>query len=169
MTELDSSGGVSSYVTGINDHGVIIGAIGDAFGLWAPMRWRSGAAEPLRQGSALAINNRGEILLNGLPDGKSDSTHLLLIRGGRYLDVSRSWWGYTVNDRGQIALGLKDRPVGALPQTFVWENGHAWNLGNLGARDNYPTGINDHGQVVGSASTRTGQQHAVLWTPRRGT
>ena len=30
------------------------------------------------------------------------------------------------------------------------------------------TGTNDHGQVVGWASTKNGQRHAVLWTLRRG-
>ena len=31
-----------------------------------------------------------------------------------------------------------------------------------------PVAINENGQIVGSATTKTGQRHAVLWTLRSG-
>jgi probable HAF family extracellular repeat protein len=47
---------------------------------------------------------------------------------------------------------------------FVWQNGKLTDLGTLGGRDSDTTGINDHGQIVGSSTTKKGRAHAVVWT-----
>jgi probable HAF family extracellular repeat protein len=37
-----------------------------------------------------------------------------------------------------------------------------------GGRDSYASVINNKGEIVGWSTTKTGQTHAVLWTPRSG-
>jgi len=50
----------------------------------------------------------------------------------------------------------------------VWQHGTMADLGTLGGTDSAATAINSHGQIAGWANTKTGQQHAVLWTLRSG-
>jgi uncharacterized membrane protein len=41
-------------------------------------------------------------------------------------------------------------------------------LGTLGGNRSEAVAINEHNQIVGSSTTKTGQQHPVLWTLRSG-
>ena len=41
-------------------------------------------------------------------------------------------------------------------------------LPTLGGAKSWAVAINDGGQIVGWAQTKTGKKHAVLWTLKRG-
>jgi probable HAF family extracellular repeat protein len=84
-----------------------------------------------------------------------------------------------VNDHNQIAvtrytLGTIPLHFGPRPQTqplptraFLWEKGHLTDLGTLGGRQTFASGMNDRGQIVGlsevNRSLRFPIGHAFLW------
>lgn len=44
------------------------------------------------------------------------------------------------------------------------------SLGALpGAKNSEAVAINERNQIIGWSTTKTGNRHAVLWTPRHGT
>jgi len=45
----------------------------------------------------------------------------------------------------------------------VWEHGRTTDLGTLGGRESDVAAINDHGQIIGWAETKSGARHAVVW------
>ena len=45
----------------------------------------------------------------------------------------------------------------------MWQNGQMTDLGTLGGKGE-AADINNRGQIVGTSTTKTGQDHAVLWT-----
>ena len=54
------------------------------------------------------------------------------------------------------------------PHAFVCQAGTMRDLGTLpGGRGSSAAAIDDRGHIVGSSGTRSGRNHAVLWTPRR--
>ncbi|WP_232442189.1 hypothetical protein [Burkholderia ubonensis] len=61
-------------------------------------------------------------------------------------------------------MGTSDAADGQT-HAFLFENGVVTDLGNLpGGTSSAAFGINEHGQVVGEATTSSGQTHAVMWT-----
>ena len=54
-------------------------------------------------------------------------------------------------------------------EPFIWQDGTMTPLGTLGGgKTSHATAISERGQIVGWATTKTGQRHAVLWTLRGG-
>ena len=62
-----------------------------------------------------------------------------------------------VNDRGEVAGGT------AAPQAFVWSAGRVRLLPGLGGQQSAASAINNRSLVAGTAQTRSGQSHVVVW------
>ena len=84
---------------------------------------------------------------------------------GRFTDLGRlpgrpDSQAVAINERGQVIGNAGDR-------AFVWKNGTLYDLGTLsGGNDSSAVAINEKGQVAGYSTTKDGQRHAVLWSPR---
>jgi probable HAF family extracellular repeat protein len=63
-----------------------------------------------------------------------------------------------LNNFGQVAYNYQN-------QAFLWSaTGGAVNIGSLGGSSIYAAGLNDHGQVVGSAQTAGGDSRGFVYT-----
>jgi probable HAF family extracellular repeat protein len=96
---------------------------------------------------AAAINNAGEV------SGSADTKNY--------------YWQFNINDYGKTT---KVKVYQTDP--FLWKpsapngtTGSMTDLGNFGGWNNYASGINDLGQVVGGSDLSTGVSHAFLWNP----
>ena len=129
-----------------------------------------------------ALNDRGEVIgisyrrMNeyGIPlDPRAfvwesgAMTELPLLPGGKFSSAA------AINDGGEVIgtsyrrLNEYDSPLD--PRAFVWESGAMTELPLLpGGKFSSAAAINNSGQIVGWATTKTGREHAVLWTLRSG-
>ena len=166
--ELGTLGGPWSMAYALNDRGQVVGVshtAGDAETY--PFLWQDGTLRRLgdEPGYAKAINDRGEVA--GDAPG-----HLFLWSGGARrklpgLGGENNRVG-AMNDRGQIVgaatFAPRGDPVADLSAltAFVWDGRRARHLPASGsvmeARD-----VNNHGDVVGSATDRGGRWRAVLY------
>ena len=64
-----------------------------------------------------------------------------------------------INNRGDVVGGVIDDSG---LHAMLWTNGVATRLPSLGG-DSFALDINDRGEIVGYATTLTGETHAVLW------
>ncbi len=71
-----------------------------------------------------------------------------------------------INARGTVIYTRSDRSYHNT--AYAWQNGRLTKLSGLGGSDTYANAINDRDQIVGEATTKTGQTHAVLWTLEPG-
>jgi probable HAF family extracellular repeat protein len=81
-------------------------------------------------------------------------------------------FAYGINDEGVIVGQFSGHENAHFSFAFVWKNGNAKSLGDLGGtgdtRGSSALGINKSGQVVGAAYTSSGDLHAFLWSKEGG-
>ena len=173
-TSLGGLGGGGSYASAINDRSQVVGESKTASGAWHAFLWQDGTMRDLgtlggKKSAATSINERGEIV--GTSTTRSGQTHAFLWQDGTMRDIGP----FSGEDQGTLgkrvpAINERGQVVGSNGgHGFVWENGKTTDLGTL--PDGGASGamaINNHNQIIGSATTKTGQQHAVLWTLRSG-
>jgi probable HAF family extracellular repeat protein len=135
--------------TAINDRGQVVGETADG----EVAMWQDGKVTVLGPGSAVAINDRGEIL--GTENGD-----VILWQNGTSTDLGPGS-PVAINGRGEV-LGVHGVGPGAY-EPFVWQNGTLTDLGTLGGAWLYPTAISDRGQVVGYGVDGNGRQHGFVW------
>ncbi len=72
------------------------------------------------------------------------------------------------NNVGQV-VGVSALVSGA-QRAFVWQNGNMTDLGTVpGGKEKAAVRCDQrHGHIVGTATTKNGQRHAVLWSLRSG-
>jgi probable HAF family extracellular repeat protein len=141
-----------------------------------PFLWASGHMRDLGTlggtiGFANWLNNRGEVV--GVSDLAGDQTgHPFLWANGHMRDLGTLGGDYGfaswVNDRGDVAGAAQ-----AADQNFhgfLWRHGHMHDLSPVaGAPWAFPNSGNDKGQVVGTETSKHGNElFAVLWSGSYG-
>jgi probable HAF family extracellular repeat protein len=138
-----------------------------------------------------AINERGQVV--GWSFTATARQHAFLWQEGRMIDLgtprTKRSFAVAINERGQVVGWIGDSAATsrcAETRAFVWQDGAMTELGTLGGSRSLVLGgqrrprvdtdlqgvgtggrvINDDGQIVGWATTKTGERHAVLWTLR---
>ena len=166
---LDPDAG-ESRAADVNDRGQVVG---DSFRVQPPGRyawiWDDGRLTRLgtlggNVTEAVAINNRGRVIGNGLT--ASGLTHAFSWSGGKMTDLGTlggdTASAVAVNERGQVA-GWSQTATGA-QHAFLWQNGAMRDLGTIGHLNSQPVAIGDRGDVVGFAHPSfLDPTHAVLW------
>jgi probable HAF family extracellular repeat protein len=146
-------GGFSSYATGVNNKGQIVG--------WA----ENGVHDPTCDPAFQVLQFRAAIwqpdgTVQELPPLPGDSTSAAT----------------AINDLGQVVgisgdCGVAVGSVSAR-HAVLWQNGVPTDLGNIGGDAwNTPTAINNHGVIVGFANTAPGTARtfeAFMWTQADG-
>lgn len=170
--------------TAINDRGQIVGyslVSGHAF------VWQGGKALDLgtlggNSSWPIAINERGQVTGDSRI-GRDDADgqpieHAFLWQKGKIRDLGTLGGveskASAVNEQGHVvgSAAIKawywdDEDRMWISHAFLWQSGKMTDLGTLGGRASMALAINERGQIVGWSETKTGDTHAVLWTPKR--
>jgi probable HAF family extracellular repeat protein len=121
LMDIGALGSGSSYATGMNDTGTVVGGSSDEpFGVEHPFIYVDGVMieinpfnGPNNEGVAEAINNRGQAVGGALSaDGTAFRGFVYADERARDLGVlpgGRNSWALNINDPGQI-VGIADRP-----------------------------------------------------------
>jgi probable HAF family extracellular repeat protein len=185
MTDLGGvAGSRDNGAVDINNDAQIVGWAGRRAVLWQNGKLTVLGFLPGKKGSrAIAVNDHGQVI--GISYTEPETDFSVGSRPRAFV-----WQGRTLSDLGRLGGTAFSKPVAVnnsgqivgvcfsnadqygYPvdgRAFVWENGTISALPNLsGGKTSSATAINDKGQVVGWSETKTGSQHAVLWTLRSG-
>jgi probable HAF family extracellular repeat protein len=176
--------GESSAALDVNERGQIVGASCRDIHAHRGCRtflWENGKMTDLGTPGS-SINERGQIVGTGttgaLDPDRRPIRRAFLWQKGKLTDLGTlggpNSGSSAINDRGQV-VGQADTtakytggylagwPIG---HAFLWQNGKMRDLGTLGGESSRALAINERGQVVGQADTKTGS-HAFLWSTGR--
>jgi probable HAF family extracellular repeat protein len=175
LLDIGSGADPDSEATSINERTQVLGVSGtiDPNGVMfksSGFLWENGAMRSLGtlalgwNGWMGAINDRGQVV--GQRRG-----HATVWENGKPRDLATTPREYSdatdINNRGQI-VGHWSRNADAVERAALWQGGRLTLLPNLrGGTTSGAYAINDRGQIVGWAETKSGDWHAVLWTLKR--
>jgi probable HAF family extracellular repeat protein len=171
LIDIGSLGGSSALGLGINTSGQIAGYSTQADGSYRGFLYSNGVMTALptlsgNYGTAYGINNSGQIVGNGVTASGIQAG--VLIQNGTVTDIGNlggvdGTYANAINNLGQI-VGLSYNAQGNF-LAFLWQNGTMTSLGTLGGQWSQAYGINDSGQVTGTAYLKgnTGP-HAFLFS-----
>jgi len=156
-----TSAGLSS-VNGLDNHGRLAGqGLGPRAAVWAGGKQEEVRGLPGdRVSIAYDVNDDGDVVGSATTeDGKT--SHAFLFSKGALTDLGVppglvSSQGQSVNKRGQALVWAYTAAGHA--QAFLWERGRYTPLCKPGEKDIWAYGLNNNGQVAGSAASR-----AFLW------
>jgi probable HAF family extracellular repeat protein len=119
--------------------------------------------------SAIAINNSGQVVVNGTANNSYEVSTWNRVNGANALGLTGiNNDGTSINLSGNVA-GVGDPNNDGYIQAFLWQSatGAQW-LGSLGGNLSAATGINNSNAVVGLSYNAAKTQHAFLWTQAGG-
>jgi probable HAF family extracellular repeat protein len=167
LIDLGTGGGSSSYATGINELGEIVGFITESDGEPHAFRYSNHTLTDLNpldstNSIAAAVNDLGKVVGTiGNPSqavlfGKSSTK--ILEQGANYSHASG------INNMEQI-VGVKTLPDNET-HAFLYKNALTTDLGTLGGDFSEANGINNRGEIVGisNISSQGGAVHPFLYS-----
>ena len=167
VTDLGSLGGTFCEAWGINDSGEVVGVAADSGGNQHAFLYSNGTMQQLPflypgPSCAYGINDSGQVVGEAnTPNPHTKGTVAFVYSGGTIQSLGLGGQyscGYGINNNGQIAGYGND-------QAFLYSGGTIQNLGRLsGDSASQAFGINDSGQVVGSATDISGNTQAFLYS-----
>ena len=177
MLDVGRITGNATWLTGINNHGVVVGYSGDSYWGWfEAARWDSiNGLQPLGFGAiagypyytADAINDAGAITYENHSFSGPPSKAYFISGGAATwigeLNSGAYTWPNAVNNNNEVAGGCSS-------QAFIWKSDQGMvGLGFLpGCNMSIANGINDASQVVGYCAKADGTQTAFIWTSSTG-
>ncbi|MCC7085447.1 MAG: hypothetical protein IT427_10610 [Pirellulales bacterium] len=169
VTDLNLPSEVTLRTHGINDAGVVVGAIGMKPFRWSPQTGVQQLSIPngFSSAKAIAVNNSGQIAVStirSLP-GVQYAGHAFRWESGSYTDLGTLGGTYStaygIDDSGRVA-GFAYSPTGI--HAYRSTTGSALvDIDSLGGGYSLAYGINSVGQVVGQAYNAAQQYHSFLW------
>jgi probable HAF family extracellular repeat protein len=171
--DLGTLGGRSSQAEGIDDQGRIVGMSQVASGEAHAFVWEDGKMRDLGVTGgdfsiARAIIDGRIVGTYGVTDDLGGSRAFAWHNGRQTdIDVEQGSTAADVNARGQVAGTSRVRdfldPENRFRRAFIWEDGVARELGNLGGTFSESYGINGAGHIVGQATTKEDEITAFFW------
>ncbi|HKQ56465.1 MAG TPA: T9SS type A sorting domain-containing protein [Candidatus Eisenbacteria bacterium] len=145
----------------LNDRGQVAGDVAGP-GQQRGFFWSEGLAVDmgLQDPRVFDLNNRGQVV------GYLENTFLPFLWDAgvvRTLEVTPEMpfgAGYAINDRGQVAGAIANA---SQERAAMWDGAVLTLLPTLNGELSEATGINQHGVMIGWATTPGGHTHAVLW------
>jgi probable HAF family extracellular repeat protein len=172
--DLGTLGGRSSQAEGIDDQGRIVGTSQVANGDSHAFVWEDGKMRDLgvvgteKYSHAYGISN-GRIVGEYSVTDNLGGARAFVLQDGRQtdIDVEQGSLARDVNARGQVAGTSRVRdfldPENRFRRAFIWEDGVARELGNLGGTYSESYGMNNAGHVVGQSTTKEDELTAFFW------
>jgi probable HAF family extracellular repeat protein len=167
VTDLGTLGGPSSYASGINNGGDVVGGSYLAGGATTQaFVYRDGVMAGLEipgtsYSSAYAINNRGQIVGTLTTDAGANGAFMYSDGVVRQLGTNTEANG--INSLGQV-VGLAVNTTAHVERGLLYSAGATTILGTFGGSDSVAMAINDSGQAVGWADTPANTQRAFLYS-----
>jgi probable HAF family extracellular repeat protein len=159
VTDLGTLGGSESFGYAVDDYGHVAGTSQLACDcVLETFIWSGGTLHDLGvQGSALAINNRGQVA------GEIDPVVHPFVWSRAYGVRDLGFVGVAtgINDAGEVV----GQTLGLYPQAFTWKDGTTTIIGK---KYSGGYGVNNEGVVVGQAPVEGGHLQAVMWLPGGG-
>jgi probable HAF family extracellular repeat protein len=174
FADLGTLGGNESEAYGINDGRQVVGYAFTHTGEKHAFLYSKGRKRDLgtlggTESWAYGINNAGQVV--GYATTPEASYHAFLYSKGVMTDLGTLGVGdsfaFGINDLGEVVgvWGGTGTP-GTGFHAFLYSNGVMTDLGTLpGGGTSVANAINEHGRVVGQATTATGETHAFLARP----
>lgn len=175
VADLGTMGGSTCEALGINDSGVVVGALAlpDGSGNMHAFLYRDGVAQDLGalpgypNSEAVAVNKHGYVAGNSSSPIYSQA---LIWHNGKVHRIPVPADGV---DNLAAAINVHNDVTGTVRMTndhqhaFVWRDGRSVDLGtidNLSNGESAGNAINDQGQVAGFSSSAAFRSHAVVFT-----
>jgi probable HAF family extracellular repeat protein len=169
-TDLGTLGGTwsAAYDT---DFGIIVGAsriVGDT--RMRAFQYVNGVMTPVAvdlggDSVAKGVNNTNDIVGYVCTAGNASCRPFLFSNGVTTLigPANRTGVANRVNASLDVVGALSVAPGTSTTQAFLYRNGVRTDLGTLGGASSEARGINEQGEVVGTAQNAAGQPRAFLW------
>jgi len=171
IQDIGALGGSSTYPSGINNLGKIIGNVADNNNYWSAYLWTPsgvpGAGLQSFSGVVNSINDNGQMVGQ---TGRYGLACLWTSAGAAPQELGTLFprdvcsQALAINNIGQV-VGSSNTYSGPA-QAFIWTAGNGMqSLGTLGGQWSCANGVNNIGQVIGQAQNSAGFSVAFLWTP----
>jgi probable HAF family extracellular repeat protein len=150
----------------INDKGIAVGWSAGQFGPGPiAVLWIDGVGSPLPGLRAIAINNRGAVVIQAGADAVLWTPDFEGAPTGQATTIG-AFTPHAINDRGEVVgQNANNHAVVWRPDAPGATDGVLTDLGTLGGASSVALDINRHGEIVGYSTTNLGETHAFVWRP----